>query len=155
LSSIVIVGTSCKKDFLDVNTNPNNASNASPELVLPTTLVNTVSAQVNAYTFISGWMGYWAVIGSYAPSNNDFTTYKQTTDFGGGLWAGGYNVLEDLQYVQYQGAADDKPFYEGAARIMKAYVYQQLVDMFNDVPYTQALQGTTNILPAYDKAQDI
>ena len=38
---------------------------------------------------------------------------------------------------------------------MKAYIFQQLVDMFNDVPYSQALQGTSKIQPAYDKGQDV
>jgi hypothetical protein len=38
---------------------------------------------------------------------------------------------------------------------MKAYEFQQLVDMFGNVPYTDALQGTSVILPTYTDAQDI
>ncbi len=155
LCAVLVISVGCKKDFLDINTNPNAASNTTPELVLPTVLNVAVSRQITAYTFISGWMGQWAVSGSYAPSNNDFTTYKQTTDFGGGLWAGIYDNLEDITYVEQQGIAQKKPFYEGAAKIMKAYEFQQLVDMFNNAPYSEALKGTSSILPKYDNAQAI
>lgn len=151
----LVGGMGCSKDFLDINENPNSAADASPELVLPSVLTASVGRQINAYTFISGWLGQWAISGSYAPSNNDFTTYKQTTDFGGGLWAIIYDNLEDIVYVERKGIEQNKPFYEGAAKIMKAHEYQQLVDMFNNVPYSDALQGTTQLLPKYDDAQDI
>jgi hypothetical protein len=51
---------------------------------------------------VDGW-GYWAISGSYAISNNDFTTYQQTTTFGNGLWFSIYDNLEDYQYVETQG----------------------------------------------------
>lgn len=155
LCAALVATMGCKKNWLDVNTNPNSAADASPELVLPTVLNVAAARQITAYTFLSGWMGQWAVSGSYAPSNNDFSTYKQTTDFGGGLWASIYDNLEDIAYVEQKGIDQKKSFYEGAAKIMKAYEFQQLVDMFNNVPYTDALKGTTNILPKYDNAQDI
>ena len=152
---IIVAGVGCKKDYLDINHNPNNATNTTPELVLPNALNVTATRQIISYTFISGWMGYWAVSGSYALNTSDFSTYKQTTDFGDGLWRNIYDNLEDYEYIENAGAAQNKPFYEAAAKIMEAYEYQQLVDMFNNVPYTNALQGTSQILPTYDKAQDI
>src|SRR5690242_1964897 len=152
---IMLAGAGCKKDFLDINTNPNTATNTTPELVLPNALAVTAARQITNYTFISGWMGYWAISGSYALNTNDFTTYKQTTDFGDGLWRNIYDNLEDYNYIEQAGTAQNKPFYVAAAKIMKAYEYQQLVDMFNNVPYTNALQGTTQILPTYDDAQAI
>lgn len=152
---MLITEIGCKKDYLDINTNPNSASNTTPELVLPTALARTASMQITNYTFVSGWMGYWAISGSYALSNNDFTTYQQTSPFGNGLWFTIYDILEDYQYVEDQGRIQGKPFYEAAAKIMKAYEFQQLVDMFGDVPYGDALKGTATILPAYANAQDI
>jgi len=154
----------CKKGYLDINQNPNNPADVAPELVLPAALNSTAARQVNAFNFVSGWMGQWAVSGSYAPSTSNFTTYKETTDFGGGLWATIYNTLEDYQYVETKSAElaaglPDKAayygFYQGAAKIMKSHDFQQLVDMFGDVPYFNALQGTTNLQPVYDDAQAI
>ena len=156
---IMVAGMGCKKDYLDINSNPNTATNTTPELVLPNALNSTAARQINGgasnYTFISGWMGYWAVSGSYALNTSDFSTYKQTTFFGDGLWSDIYNNLEDYDYIEQQGIAQNKPFYEAAAKIMKAYNFQQLVDMFNNVPYSDAFKGTTAITPKFDAGQDI
>lgn len=39
--------------------------------------------------------------------------------------------------------------------ILTVYTYQILVDTYGDVPYTDALKGSANYLPKYDKAIDI
>ena len=154
LSSLVVL-FGCKKGFLDINQNPNNATSATPELILPNALNQAAARTVNSYAFISGWMGQWAVSGSYAPSSSDFATYKQTTDFGQGLWSSIYNNLEDLNFIEQSALVQFKPFYSATAKIMKAFEFHQLVDMFNDIPYSEALQGIGNLTPKYDDAQSV
>ena len=39
--------------------------------------------------------------------------------------------------------------------ILTVYTYQILVDTFGDIPYSEALKGSGNYLPKYDKAVDI
>ncbi len=39
--------------------------------------------------------------------------------------------------------------------ILSAKVFQELVDEFGDIPYSQAFQSNIYPHPAYDKAQDI
>ncbi len=154
---VILIG-SCKKGYLNVNNNPNNATNTTPELVLPQALVTTAANESpvgGINTLISSWMGYWAISGSYASSNTDPASYFQTTSTGNGTFEAFYHNLEDYDYIEKAGKAQNKPFYEGAAKIMKAIVFQQLVDMFNNIPYTQAFQGTSNITPKYDSAQSV
>lgn len=151
----------CKKGFLDINTNPNNSTEIGPELILPSALNTTagrliVGRGTSGYPAISGWMGQWAISGSYAVSNTvSFYNYNQTTDFGEGLWDDIYNNLEDYYQVETKAIAQDKPFYVGAAKIMMSHEFQQLVDMFGDVPYMEALKGTNIIQPKYESAQTI
>jgi len=152
---IVIVGAGCKKSFFDINSNPNSATNTTPELVLPQALATSVSYQITGYTFVNEWMGYWCPSGSYAISASDLASYRQTTDFGNGLWVNFYHNLEDYDYIEKAAIAQKKTFYQGAAIVMKAYMFQQLVDMFNNVPYSQAFQGTNAIQPTYDNGQAI
>jgi hypothetical protein len=157
----LFAGTSCKKGFLDINTNPNNPTEVGPELILPSALNSTAGRLITAsgtagYPAISGWMQQWSVSGSYAVSNTvAFYNYNQTTDWGEGLWDNIYNNLEDYYQVETKAAAQNKPFYIGAAKIMMSHEFQQLVDMFGDVPYIDALQGTTIIQPTYTDAQAI
>ena len=155
---VALVATGCKKDYLDINTNPNAATQTVPELVLPAALATT-AARMNPMVFpntaFNGWMGYWAISGSYAISTSDFTTYKQTTDFGDGTFQGAYDNLNDYDYVEVQGRAQNKPYFVGAAKVMKAYNFQILVDLFGNVPYTEAFKGTSVIHPKYDDGKFI
>lgn len=155
LMVLIALNIGCSKSYFDVNNNPNQATNTTPELVLPNALKTTAAYELTGFTYLSGWMGYWAPSGSYATSSSDVASYKQTTDSYTGSWSFYYDNLEDYDYVEKQAAAQGKPFYEGVAKIMKTFIFQRLVDMYNNVPYTAALQGTTQITPAYDKGEDI
>ena len=66
-----------------------------------------------------------------------------------------YRNLEDYYYVETSAKAQIKPYYVAMAKTMKSVVFGQLVDLFNNVPYTQAFQGTMVITPKYDNGQAI
>lgn len=155
LSAILIFSAlSCKKSYFDLP-NPNSATNASPELVLSQALTATASGQNINFNNIGAWLGYLGQSGSYATGAGDIASYKQTTGSGDGAWVGSYHNLADYDYVEKSAAVENKYFYVAAAKIMKALVFQQLVDAFNNVPYSQALLGPTTITPKYDAGQDI
>jgi len=139
-----------------VNTNPNQSTSADPSLVLPAALAVTVANWYPGPTGLSQWMGSWAVSGSYAINANDpGTTYKMTTDYGDGLWQSVYDNLEDYQYIIDKSNANGQPFFEGVGRIMKSYNMQYLADLWNDVPYADALRGALSLRPTYSKGMDV
>ena len=155
-TAILVIGLGgCSKNYFDINNNPNAATNASPQLVLSNALTVTAANQEIPFNFLNAWLGYLGQSGSYATGAGDIASYKQTTNFGDGLWQSRYHNLSDYNYVEQSGKAQNLPFYVATAKIMKAFVFQQLVDMFNNVPYTQALQGTNIITPKYDDAQTV
>ncbi len=152
----ILAGMGCKKGYLDVNTNPNQSTSADPSLVLPAALAVTVANWYPGPTALSEWMGSWAVSGSYAINANDpGTTYKQTSAFGDGTWTSVYDNLEDYQYIIDKSNATAQPFLEGVGRIMKSYNAQYLVDLFNNIPYADALKGSLSLRPAYSKGMDV
>ena len=162
LTGLIIVAavglSACTQNYYDsINVNPNASTNASVDLVLSNALKTTAAPQVTTYSILSEWMNYWSPSGSYAISSSDGSSYKETTDFadGNGFWSNIYNNLEDYQYIEKTATANNQYFYIGAAKVMKAYLFQQLVDMFNNVPYTEALQGAANLTPKYDNGKDI
>jgi hypothetical protein len=155
-SAVLVFGLNgCSKHYFDINTNPNTATNTTPELVLPNALTVTANGVETNFNFLSAWLGYYGQSGSYATGVGDIASYKQTTTFGDGIFQAKYRNLEDYDYVEKAGLLQKKYFHVAAAKIMKAYVFQQLVDMFNNVPYTQAFLGTNIINPKYDDAQTI
>ena len=160
-SAILLAGlgiSGCGKAYLDINNNPNNATNATPDQVITSAMVATASGQVVGATpiiYLNGWMGYWAPSGSYATNNQDVASYYQTTNTGDGFWIGAYHNLGDYFYVETQSKALHEPYYVGMAKVMKSDVFAALVDLFNNVPYSDAFQGTAVIQPKYDQGQAI
>jgi len=161
LAGLLMVMTGCK-DYLEVNNNPNQVTAATPQLVLPDALAttgwyltgNTPSGVPGSFYFLNLWMGYWNWSGNYSISTSD-KNYQFTQGFNNSIWGSAYLNLKNYNYVDTQGATLGQPLLQGMAKIMKALHFQLLVDTYGDVPYTSALQGTTTILPTYDKAQAI
>jgi hypothetical protein len=99
-------------------------------------------------------MGYWSASGSFNPSTEE-SSYNITNTFQEGKWAGGYNTLFDLHKVEQKSAEEGKPLYTGIAMIMKAHLFQNLVDIYGNIPYSEAFQPTEFPAPAYDDAATI
>ncbi len=160
LAVLLTVVAGCKSDYLDINNNPNQVTAATPELVLPNALANTgayltgtnPSGFVGSFYFLNLWMGYWNWSGNYSINLSD-KNYQFTNGYNTAIWEAGYTNLKNYNYIDQQAATLKQPLIQGMGKIMKALHFQILVDTYGDVPYTDALQGTTVILPKYDKAQ--
>jgi hypothetical protein len=157
LAGLFAVVAGCKSDYLDVNNNPNQATAASPQLVLPDALASTgsyLTGTGSSFYFLNLWMGYWNWSGNYSIATSD-KNYQFTQGFNNGIWSNAYLNLKNYNYIDTQAGTLNQPLLQGMAKIMKALHFQILVDTYGDIPYTDALKGTTSILPKYDKAQDI
>ncbi|TKK70974.1 SusD/RagB family nutrient-binding outer membrane lipoprotein [Ilyomonas limi] len=154
LIGVVVLGTSCKK-YLDINKNPNAAISATPETVLPQAMTYTASVSNSYNTYGAQMVGYMANAGGYGGFGSNVTYDFGTTDYQG-LWSSAYDVLEDLQYILKQtDTLPDYGYFNAAARILKAYNFELLVDTYNDVPYTEALEGLGELTPKYEDAKTI
>jgi len=155
LIGAVAVGVSSCKKYLDINTNTNNATTATPALVLPQAIVGTASITQSlnsAYYFPGGFAANIYGVGGYGSG----VTYAYTAGSFVTGFSSSYDNATDYQYVIDNTAATPGLAYSTAiARIMKAYVFAKVVDQYNDVPYSEALKGNAVLAPKYDKAEDI
>jgi hypothetical protein len=153
-AALLLFSSSCKK-YLAINTNPNQATTTTPEAMLPQTIVYT-AANVSSYNnYGSELVGYAANAGGYGGFGSAWTYDFGPNDFSG-LWSSTYDVLNDLQTIINITQGDSlHAYYNAAARILKAYNYQLLVDTYNNVPYSDALKGKGSLTPKYDDAKTI
>lgn len=154
LLTAVFFSVSCKK-FLDVNKNPNNPTDVEPTLVLSQVLNNSANNQF--FNFSGGlgqWIGTTSRSSAFAP-NTAFESFQITQGLSQPAWTGAYHIIYDLNFIESKSQASGQPFFEGLAKILKAYWYQNLVDMFNNVPYTEAANPTEIKSPKYDDAKTI
>jgi hypothetical protein len=158
VSAVLMLGA-CKKGFLDINDNPNNATNVKPALILTGALNNTAAYTTGGsifYSFAALWMNYWMTPGGVSGWYEE-RSYNFTTNWSGSttLWGNLYDNLNDYASLEKQGKATGQNFFVAVAKTMKAWDYQYLVDFYGNVPYTQASKSVLFLNPKYDKAQAV
>ncbi len=152
LAGLLVVAPGCK-DFFDVNEDPIHPTRAELQQLLPVT-----------QTGISTYLGFsiagigqaTSALMQQISNGRGIGTFQQDGDSFGNQWGGLYSdVLANNEQIITQGTAEQRWGYVGIAQLQKAYVMSQLVDMFGDVPYSEALKGAQNTAPRYDKDVDI
>ena len=144
-------------DFFDVNIDPNNPTTMSVDNILP-------HAQISvAYSVAPGARGSsYSGIGDLLHVYVHQVTVREGTDkYGatGGSWTIGTSwrnsytdAIVNLEDIIRQGNELGYARYVGIAKILKAYIYSVLVDVYGSVPYTEAI---TNLYPVFDEGREI
>ncbi len=138
---------SCEEE-LDINTDPNSPGEINAGLAL-------AAAQSSLMTVMGGELtnygGFYAQYHTQSPSASQYENidqYNLTTNYADRVWSELYSgCLNDLKYVEEKSIEDNETGVNLMAVVMKAYTFQVLVDLFGDVPYTEALLGEANITP--------
>lgn len=146
---------SCSK-FLDVNQDPNNPTEVTPDLVLPVAQVYTASyyQSFRGVNHLGNMFMYnWSESYGFSWYDEEFQ-YLVTPTFYDGLFDDAYsNSLK--QYADLDNLGDEYAYYKAISKIMKAYHFQILVDLYGDIPYSEALKRGENASPKYDGAESI
>lgn len=67
-----------------------------------------------------------------------------------------YQGMQDSRAIMELAEEKSSPHYSGVAKVFMAMSLGTLTNLFGDIPYTEAFQGSEGILtPAYDSQQDI
>lgn len=155
LLAVVLATTSCS-DFLNINTDPNRVTgdNVTPNLIF-TQAENAVGRRAALrFVFLNNWMGYWSRSGTFIVEQEE-TTYKATNTFSETNWDDAYNILFDLNQVKTRALAANDSVLAGAAMVLSVKLWQETVDQFGSIPYTQSFDYVTYPQPAYDPAATI
>jgi len=162
--SILLSAGACTKK-LDTNANNPNAVTTtviSGKDVFASALQNTVFAvnvtpppvTVGISTLTNEWMGIWARTTSYSAAGTQYLveTFTLNNAYGDNFWGYMYHNMADYNFVASKSA--DGSILPGASLVMQCLIFQDLTDIFGDIPYSQAL-NTKYGKPVYDKAADI
>ena len=149
-TAIVLLGVtpSCKK-FLDVNKNLNSPTpdKASVSLLLS-----------SAERALANNMALGTGLGNTMSIYTHQMTGRVGADrYGAGSqgWDGIYAAIANLNVIIKNGTAETRFKYAGIAKILKAYAYSILVDVYGDVPFTEFDQFPAIKQPKTDLGKDI
>ena len=136
--------SSCDLFDLDINTDPNNPSQASLELLLTNVMLDASSTFAGGLNNMAS--GFMAQTTSTDDFNMNNTSWNGTWNF---LYNGPLNDLERI--IVAAEAQGNNPHYLGVAQVLKAYYFSLMVDLWGNVPYSEAFKGDQGVkAPAYD-----
>ncbi len=140
--------TGCKK-FDETNNNPNAPEDVDPQFLLSNALWEASNNQ-------SFWSWHAGSMLSQHSANLEFLPVDRY-DLGNneGLWNATYRLLNDLQDVQ--NSEDGNESYTAICQIISAHQLSLLTDLWTDVPYSEALKGSSerNFTPIFDSQEEI
>ncbi|MFN8299814.1 MAG: SusD/RagB family nutrient-binding outer membrane lipoprotein [Chitinophagales bacterium] len=150
---------SCKKEFLDVNNNPNAPEKVDVKFALPSAESYLGYTVGNQLALVGGFWGqYW----TQGPNANQYASLDQyiyNSADADRPWAALYaGTLKDLQFIYETGTTKDstKRNYAAIARILQAYTYQVITDAWGDVPFSESLKGDAdNVAPHFDSQEAV
>lgn len=143
-----------KENFLNVNSTPNSPTSVTMPVLFSGIMVNTGFMVTNDFGRTTELL-----VQHYAGLANQpaaYDTYNLRGSFDN-QWNGeayGGSLINSQLLIDL-AASKSSPAYGGIAKLLKAYNFAVITDLYGDVPYSQALLGNANLHPRYDKQEDI
>lgn len=169
--SLLFVGTSCNQEELEeLNINPQALNEIDMNFLLTSAQLGTASGGNRGDNRFIDWRTNIGMCGhaiqqiantggGIAPGDK----YTENVEASSAPWDFLYNaVLQELSEILVQTGPGG--FQEGerentrnAARILRAYNFMRLTDYYGNIPYSEALKGTTDgiFFPQYDTQEFI
>ena len=141
--------TACDSD-LDINTDPNN-----PTVAPADQLLTNVEVQLSN-TLSMGGSGLSSALSTYMHQtvqyrNSAFYAVTGSDYVLSVSWGIFYNnILEDIRILIDQQTEEGNMKYVGIAKILKAYTYSQMVDVWGDIPFSEANKMPEIRFPKFD-----
>jgi hypothetical protein len=157
--------TGCKKDFLNINTDPNKPTSIEVSRILPNAerslgdalaLGETAGGLSEILEVFTHQMSTREEADQYGTAPGDFYLQLAWGKLYGtqpppGAVSPVYGVLNNLEDVIKNGTEQGNLRFVGIAKILKAYTFSQLADVFGDIPYSEANKLKEGIIyPKFD-----
>jgi Starch-binding associating with outer membrane len=175
VAALILLATSCTKNFEQINSDPNHALTIDYSALLTNAeLITTGNSDGNAYEAWRGNLIYSSCLIQHMASVVgywDGDKYLYSASYNSAYWDQNYgpqsadgsvnsnsspiqNIVEVVSNTKNNTA---KSNLYNIARIFKVFQFQRLTDLYGDIPYSEAGLGyiSSITLPKYDKQSDI
>lgn len=158
LSLLMLSG--CENKFDETNANPNDPTSVPAERLLPHGIYSAVSNIIGPSSTVSlgldagnGWAQHTARI-----QYTEIDQFSYTSDLQDLPWRYLYNEAQaDFQKIYELGKSANNENIQAIGLIMRSWTYSVLTDVYGDIPYSEALKGTTGgiVSPKFDAQKDV
>jgi len=160
-ASVAVIGilaaTACQTDLTGLNQNPNSPTSAPNGPLFTSATRSSLQTLNNSFNTLSMTSLFAQHIAQIQYIDEDRGHIRPTTldALFTNLYAG---PLQDYSKIIASADAASEPSTSGPAKVMQSWVFQNLTDLWGDIPYSEALKGEAGgaaFTPAYDAQKDI
>ncbi len=149
--AVLVAFSSCELTELDHLDNPNGVS---PENAETAFIFNSIQLDFKDFFFNASFNTMRPVRMNAMTGGNTYNNAYAPTTYNF-LWNRAYSdLLPDLDGL-IANTQEDLPTYAGASKVMKAYILMTLVDLFGNVPFSEAGKGVEIPSPIADDQKGI
>lgn len=153
LATLLVLG-SCKKNFKEINTNPNTSEFALPQALLAPAITAIVSANMSRSQRINNELMQVTI--NIGDTDGRIFRYEVRSAEADYLWNAWYIELTNFKDIYKGGEDNNNSSYMAVSLIMQAYVYSLLTDTYGDIPFSESNHAKEgNYRPKFDKQEDI
>lgn len=151
LFCFVMAMPSCKDSLEDLNMNPNQPEEITPDVLLTTAMRDAMNSMVNE-SFLLGNNAAQLTAKTLRAEVDIYAWNAFPT-----VWQEMYRALANVSEAERLSVADGNANMEAVAVVLRTWMFSILTDAYGDVPYTEAIKGGTEgiFLPRYDEQQEI
>lgn len=148
---------SCTKDFVKINTNPNESSAVAPQSLLAPVIYNTITSNLDRNLRINNEFMQVTVTRN---DNREFHRYEVRATETEYMWKNWYLQLTNIRDIYNKaelGRQTGYQTYQGISLILDAWVTSLLTDTYGDIPYYESNLGHTHGIttPYFDMQIDV
>ncbi len=156
ICAVTLVMVGCE-DYIggDLNADPNNPTSVPVQAQMPSIQINLADVYGGAFSRfncmlvqqVEGVARQWSSFNQYTGlTPNRFDA----------AWNNIYeNVLNEIRIAKDNATADGSNHYLGVLKIMEAFAWLTAADVWDDIPFSEALQGEANFSPGYDDQRTV
>jgi hypothetical protein len=155
--AFTLIFASCE-DWLDVNRDPNNPDEANEQLTISSGISSVAYVYGGKYQVLGAlWSQHWTQsLGASQYSGLDSYDINSSTYDNrqyGELYTG---ALKNLEYVRTLALENQNWGYYLIATVTQCYTFQLLADLYDEIPFSEALKGEDDVAnPHFEKGDEI
>jgi hypothetical protein len=157
--ALFLVG--CSEGLMDtINKERNNSTDMTTKNILPSIGMRTAFQTAGtdyawyASVYVEHSAGTWG-----QQSTADKRVAQNDNSMFNNNWVSSFSIINSCQIIEekcnYGGEEFPNFVTFGITEVLEAYNWGVLVDLFGDIPYTEAVKGAENTHPVFDKAEAI
>lgn len=146
--SIILI-SSCEQ-YEEFNENPNEPTDVPTSVLMPSAIRQAMNTMTNESFLLGNNIAQLTAKTLRTEVDTYFWNAFPT------VWEGLYESLTDINVIEEKSVEAENNLQEGAAVVLKSWVFATLTNAYGDIPYFDAIKGAEdNFTPEYNEQSEI